>query len=90
LSGPVPTEYEEVVVDESNAILPDTTLSSSGDYLYVLSTSKVRCQTLSTFVSSGTLQISKINVEHCSSYNNCSACLESKDPYCGWCSLEKK
>ncbi|XP_044257639.1 plexin-B isoform X2 [Tribolium madens] len=74
LSGPVPTEYEEVVVDEGNAILPDTTLSTSGDYLYVLSTSK----------------ISKINVEHCSSYNNCSACLESKDPYCGWCSLEKK
>lgn len=29
-------------------------------------------------------------MEHCSSYPNCSACLESKDPYCGWCSLEKK
>lgn len=42
LSGLVPTEYEEVLVDEGNAILPDTTLSTSGDYLYVLSTSKVR------------------------------------------------
>lgn len=42
LSGPVPTEYEEVVVDDGNAVLPDTTLSPSGDYLYVLSTSKVR------------------------------------------------
>lgn len=29
-------------------------------------------------------------MEHCSSYLNCSSCLESKDPYCGWCSLEKK
>ncbi|XP_018334683.1 plexin-B-like, partial [Agrilus planipennis] len=74
LSGTQPTEYEEVVVDEGNPILPDTTLSPSGDFLYVLSTSK----------------ITKIKVEHCSSYNNCSACLESKDPYCGWCSLEKK
>lgn len=74
LSGPVPSEYEEVVVDDGHAVLPDTTLSPSGDYLYVLSASKV----------------SKINVEHCSSYGNCSACLESKDPYCGWCSLEKK
>lgn len=74
LSGPEPLEYEEVLVDEGSTILPDTTLSPSGDYLYVLSTSRV----------------SKIKVEHCSSYNNCSACLESKDPYCGWCSLEKK
>ncbi|KAF2885610.1 hypothetical protein ILUMI_20552 [Ignelater luminosus] len=74
LSGAEPTEYEEVIVDDGNTILPDTTLSPSGDYLYVLSTSK----------------ISKINVEHCSSYSNCSSCLESKDPYCGWCSLEKK
>lgn len=74
LSGVEPTEYEEVVVDDGNTILPDTALAPSGDYLYVLSTSK----------------ISKINVEHCSSYSNCSSCLESKDPYCGWCSLEKK
>ncbi|CAH0562365.1 unnamed protein product [Brassicogethes aeneus] len=74
LSVPEVTVYEEIVVDDGNAILPDTQLSPSGDYLYVLSSSKV----------------SKINVEHCSSYNNCSACLESKDPYCGWCSLEKR
>lgn len=74
LSRPAPSEYEEVLVDEGHAILPDTTLSPSGDHLYVLSTAK----------------ISKMNVEHCSSYGNCSACLESKDPYCGWCSLEKK
>lgn len=74
LSGAAPAEYEQVLVDAGNAILPDTTLSPTGDYLYVLSTSK----------------ISKINVEHCGSYGNCSSCLESKDPYCGWCSLEKK
>ncbi|XP_017776948.1 PREDICTED: plexin-B [Nicrophorus vespilloides] len=74
LSAPTPAEYEEVLVDPGKAILPDTALSPNGNYLYVLSTSK----------------ISKIKVEHCSSYTNCSSCLESKDPYCGWCSLEKR
>ena len=41
LSGTTPAEYEEVVVDQGNMILPDTTLSPSGEYLYILSTSKV-------------------------------------------------
>lgn len=41
LSGPEPPEYEELVVDEGSAILPDSTVSPSGDYLYVLSTAKV-------------------------------------------------
>lgn len=41
LNGPSPPEYEEVLVDAGNPILPDTTLSPTGDYLYVLSASKV-------------------------------------------------
>lgn len=41
LNGPSPPEYEQVLVDAGNPILPDTTLSSTGDYLYVLSASKV-------------------------------------------------
>lgn len=47
LSGPEPPEYEEILVDEGNAILPDTQLSPSGDFLYVLSSSKVRYSDLS-------------------------------------------
>lgn len=90
LSRPAPSEYEEILVDEGHAILPDTTLSPSGDHLYVLSTAKVNILYFMSSVLTFLLQISKINVEHCSSYGNCSACLESKDPYCGWCSLEKK
>ncbi|XP_066996957.2 plexin-B isoform X2 [Anabrus simplex] len=70
----VGSEYEVVAVDPGRAILPDTTISPQGDYLYVLSVGK----------------ISKVKVEHCSSFTNCSACLEAKDPYCGWCSLEKR
>lgn len=37
-----------------------------------------------------TTQITKLRVEHCSRYTNCSGCLESRDPFCGWCSLEKR
>ncbi|XP_059469642.1 plexin-B isoform X3 [Neocloeon triangulifer] len=67
-------EYEEIVLDPGNAILPDTSVDRSGDFLYVLTTAKIL----------------KVKVEHCSSFANCSSCLEARDPYCGWCSLEKR
>lgn len=35
-------DYESVSVDPGHAILPDTTLSPNGDFLYVLSSAKVR------------------------------------------------
>nr|CAD7394698.1 unnamed protein product [Timema cristinae] len=41
-------------------------------------------------ISANILRISKVKIWHCSSYINCSTCLEAKDPYCGWCSLEKR
>ncbi|KAM8702809.1 hypothetical protein ACLKA7_005158 [Drosophila subpalustris] len=74
LSGQKPGEYEEIVVDAGNRILPNTMMSPRKDFLYVLSQRK----------------ITKLRIEHCSMYTNCSACLESRDPFCGWCSLEKR
>ncbi|PSN35027.1 hypothetical protein C0J52_25061 [Blattella germanica] len=35
-------EYEEISVDPERPILPDTTVAPAGDFLYVLSTAKVR------------------------------------------------
>lgn len=35
-------EYEDVPVDPEFPILPDTAVSASGDFIYVLSSSKVR------------------------------------------------
>ncbi|XP_039297179.1 plexin-B-like isoform X1 [Nilaparvata lugens] len=67
-------EYEEMLIDEGNKVLPDTVIAPNGEHFYALTTAKVL----------------KVAVEHCSSYGNCSACLESKDPYCGWCSLERR
>ena len=69
-----PSVYETVVVDKGHKILPDVTIAPDGEHIYVLSTSK----------------ISKVKVEHCSGYTSCSMCLDAKDPYCGWCSLEKR
>ncbi|XP_066956195.1 plexin-B-like isoform X2 [Macrobrachium rosenbergii] len=67
-------EYEEVEVDKGFRILPDMKFSSDKAYLYVISTRTA----------------SKVKVESCSSYTNCSSCLRARDPYCGWCSLEKR
>ncbi|VVC42163.1 Sema domain,IPT domain,Immunoglobulin E-set,Immunoglobulin-like fold,Plexin repeat,WD40/YVTN [Cinara cedri] len=66
--------YEELILDNGYSILPDTSLTTTGEHLYVLTQSNVL----------------KVRVEHCNSFTNCSACLEANDPYCGWCSLERR
>uniref|UniRef100_T1IZB9 Sema domain-containing protein n=1 Tax=Strigamia maritima TaxID=126957 RepID=T1IZB9_STRMM len=67
-------EYEEMVIDRGNAIMADMQMDISGDYLYVMSST----------------QIHKVKVENCTRYNNCSSCIGVRDPYCGWCSLERR
>ncbi|XP_066586668.1 plexin-B [Prorops nasuta] len=76
LTGTEAYVYETIVIDEDrkDCILPDSMVSPDGQHIYVLSSSK----------------ISKVKVEHCNGYTNCSSCLDAKDPYCGWCSLEKR
>ncbi|XP_062544839.1 plexin-B isoform X1 [Armigeres subalbatus] len=74
MSGPSAGEYERIEVDSGNKILPDTMLSPKNEFLYILSEKRVF----------------KMKVEHCSTFTNCSSCLESRDPFCGWCSLEKR
>lgn len=99
LSGPTPGEYESIPIDPDHAILPDTMMSPKQDYLYVLSKEKVPLSTYGRLSSSHSktrfstifpLQVTKLRVEHCGIYTNCSSCLESRDPFCGWCSLEKR
>lgn len=74
LSGNDAYVYESMEIEKNSRILPDTLISPDKEYIYVLSNKS----------------ISKVKVEHCNSYTNCSSCLEAKDPYCGWCSLEKR
>jgi plexin A len=74
ISEPSAGEYDKVDVDPENSILSDTMVSPDQDYLYVLSRKK----------------ITKMRIENCASHVTCSSCLDSKDPFCGWCSLEKR
>ncbi|CAL1269603.1 unnamed protein product [Larinioides sclopetarius] len=67
-------EFEEVVVDEGNPILPDMHLDPTETHVYVASPYK----------------ISKVRIEECSKYEACDQCLRARNPYCGWCSLEKR
>lgn len=67
-------EYDSVVVDSGHPILPDTLVSPDQNHLFVLSKKKV----------------TKIKIENCAQHTTCTGCLDSKDPFCGWCSLEKK
>lgn len=67
-------EYDSVNVDPGHAILPDSLVSPDQNFLYVLSKKKV----------------TKMKIENCAEHTTCTRCLDSKDPFCGWCSLEKK
>lgn len=88
--------YEELILDNGNAILPDTSLTTNGEHLYVLTRSNVSfdLKNVSKLIKSIILifyfQVLKVRVEHCYSFTNCSSCLEANDPYCGWCSLERR
>ncbi|XP_068214934.1 plexin-B isoform X1 [Palaemon carinicauda] len=75
LAGPEDAaEYGEDVIDEGSRVLPDMVLDATGTHLFVLTTTRV----------------TKYRVESCSAKTNCSSCLGARDPYCGWCSLEKR
>ncbi|XP_042222498.1 plexin-B-like isoform X5 [Homarus americanus] len=75
LAGPEDAaEYGEDTIDAGKRILPDMMLDAAGGHIFVLTTTRV----------------TKYQVESCASYTNCSSCLGARDPYCGWCSLEKR
>ncbi|XP_022257983.1 plexin-B-like [Limulus polyphemus] len=67
-------EFEEIVVDSGYPIIPSLHLDSTKGHLYVSSPYKV----------------SKLKLRICEQYNTCAECLQKKNPYCGWCSLERR
>ncbi|XP_076344644.1 plexin-B-like isoform X2 [Tachypleus tridentatus] len=73
-SGDDVDEFEEVSVDLGNSILADLQLDKSGQFIYVASTYK----------------LAKVRIAKCHQYNSCELCLRARNPYCGWCSLEKQ
>ncbi|KAI5692529.1 hypothetical protein M8J77_003131, partial [Diaphorina citri] len=67
-------EYGDVKVDENMTVNADLHLDSKAMHLYVMTERRV----------------SKVKVQECKVYKTCWDCLNRKDPYCGWCSLDNK
>ncbi|CAL1537486.1 unnamed protein product [Lymnaea stagnalis] len=67
-------QYSEVVISDGHRILPDMLFDANRQFIYVMTDTNV----------------TKLAVETCSQSDSCSSCLSDGDPYCGWCSLEKK
>ena len=46
--------------------------------------------TLSIVVLYVVVQVVRMPVANCSGYGSCEECLAARDPYCGWCSFDRK
>ncbi|KFD65944.1 hypothetical protein M514_03899 [Trichuris suis] len=66
-------EYEEqsIVGDRRAPIKPDVLFDADRQHVYLMTDDEVL----------------KVKIQSCSSHLNCTACIGSGDPYCGWCTL---
>uniref|UniRef100_A0A1B6CQ54 Sema domain-containing protein n=1 Tax=Clastoptera arizonana TaxID=38151 RepID=A0A1B6CQ54_9HEMI len=67
-------EYNDLLVVEESPVNADLRFDNLLMNLYVMTERRV----------------SKVKVQECSVFKTCWDCLNAKDPYCGWCSLENK
>ncbi len=67
-------EYANIPIRPGHAVNADVVFDLKQDHVYVMTDKK----------------LSKVRVQDCSVFKACGECLGSKDPYCGWCSLENK
>ncbi|XP_069085759.1 plexin-B2 isoform X3 [Pleurodeles waltl] len=69
-----PNEYKAIDFDTIAPVRNELVLDSTNDHLYVMIKKKVY----------------RIPVQDCGHFSDCKQCIESKDPYCGWCVVEGK
>ncbi|XP_077487352.1 plexin-B-like [Amblyomma americanum] len=67
-------EFEQVSLDPGHKIIPQIYVEAAQNYLFAVSIYKV----------------SKVRIEKCQQYETCESCLASRNPFCGWCSLERR
>nr|XP_002730558.1 PREDICTED: plexin-B-like [Saccoglossus kowalevskii] len=58
----------------SSTILSDIAFDNNFQHVYVLTQHRLY----------------KVKVQDCNKYTSCSECFSAMDPYCGWCTLEKR
>ncbi|KAK3101853.1 hypothetical protein FSP39_006810 [Pinctada imbricata] len=63
-----------ITVDAGSPIAQDMVFDRDSQYIFTMSLHKV----------------ARIKLHDCDQYKTCTECLSSKDPYCGWCTLENK
>ncbi|MBN3293710.1 PLXB3 protein, partial [Polypterus senegalus] len=64
--------YSSEILDADSPVSSDLLLNVNQDQIYVMTSNKVI----------------NVPVSSCGQYANCTSCLESQDPFCGWCVLE--
>ncbi|XP_044279378.1 plexin-B2 isoform X2 [Varanus komodoensis] len=67
-------EYDSIVVERHKPIKRDLVLDRDHDNLYAMTANEVF----------------RFPVQECASSSTCEACIQSRDPYCGWCVIEGK
>ncbi|KRZ39430.1 Plexin-A4, partial [Trichinella pseudospiralis] len=67
-------QYDTFRVESGWPILQSIDFDMSNQFLYILTNRS----------------LSKVRVHECIRHERCQQCLNARDPYCGWCSLENK
>ncbi|XP_062990148.1 plexin-B2 isoform X2 [Elgaria multicarinata webbii] len=67
-------EYGSILIEKNKPIKRDLVLDVHHENLYVMTSHKVF----------------RMPVQDCASYSTCNLCIQSRDPYCGWCVTEGK
>uniref|UniRef100_V9K841 Plexin-B2 n=1 Tax=Callorhinchus milii TaxID=7868 RepID=V9K841_CALMI len=65
-------EYQTLHLDPNSKVNSDLVFDAKKEHLYVMTEKN----------------ISRLSVQECSRYGNCAVCIDSGDPYCGWCVTE--
>ncbi|KAM8974568.1 plexin-B2 isoform 2-T2 [Pelodytes ibericus] len=72
--GEQSSEYRTVSLDTNSAVKDGIAFDASKEHMYVMTKKKVY----------------RVPVQDCDRYTDCNECMQTKDPYCGWCVLEGK
>ena len=67
-------ENADIPLAPGSSVLSDLVLDLKHEHVYAMTDKKV----------------SKVRLQNCEEYTDCSHCTGAKDPYCGWCRYENK